>query len=118
MGIFRVRIGVGNPAIGEFHWVNALVDTGATHSMMPSAFLEQLLHLSPTEEVVFTLADGREQRYGVGEARFKIQDRERTSPVVFGSEDRYLLGATSLQNFDLIADTTNHRLLPSPEKTI
>ncbi len=113
-----MRIGVGNPANGEFHWVDALVDTGASHSMMPKAFLEQSLHLSPTEEVIFTLADGSTQRYGVGEARFNIEDRERTSPVVFGPEDRYLLGATSLQNFDLIADTTNHRLIPAPEKTL
>ena len=113
-----MRIGVGNPANGEFHWVNALVDTGASHSVMPAVFLEQLLHLSPTEEVIFTLADGATQRYGLGEARFKIEGRERTSPVVFGPEDRYLLGATSLQNFDLIADTTNHRLIPAPEKTL
>ena len=32
MGTFHQWIEVGNPANGEFQWVNALVDTGASHS--------------------------------------------------------------------------------------
>ena len=118
MGTFNTQVGVGNPADREFQWVEALVDTGATYSMMPASLLGELLHLSPAREVVFTLADGREQRHGVGEARFKIEDQEQTSPVIFGPEDLYLLGATSLQTFGLIADTTNHRLIPAPKLTL
>ena len=41
-----------------------------------------------------------------------------SSPVIFGPEDRYLLGASTLQIFDLVADTTNHRLIPTPEITL
>jgi predicted aspartyl protease len=118
MGTFHTRVGVGNPANREFQWVDALVDTGATYSMMPASLLDQLLHLSPTRDVVFTLADGSGQRHGVGEARFKIEDQEQTSPVIFGPEDIYLLGATSLQTFGLIADTSNHRLIPAPRLTL
>ena len=118
MGTFNTQIGVGNPAHREYQWVDALVDTGATYSMMPASLLEQLLHLSPEDEEVFTLADGSEQRYGLGQASLKIGERERTSPVIFGPEDLYLLGATSLQTFGLIADTTNHRLVPAPRLTL
>ena len=37
------------------------------------------------------------------------------SPVVFGGDDVCLLGATTLEVFDLIADTTNLRLIEAPE---
>ena len=40
------------------------------------------------------------------------------SPVIFGPDNRYLLGASTLQNFNLVADTSNHRLIPTPEITI
>ena len=118
MGTFNVRVGVANPANREFQWVDALVDTGATYSMMPASLLAQLLCLSPEDEEVFTLADGSEQRYGLGQASFKLGERERISPVIFGPEDLYLLGATSLQTFGLIADTTNHHLIPAPRLTL
>jgi predicted aspartyl protease len=118
MGTFNTQVGVGNPADREFQWVEALVDTGATYSMMPASLLGELLNLLPEDEEVFTLADGSEQRYGLGQASFKIGDRERISPVIFGPEDLYLLGATSLQTFGLIADTTNHRLIPAPRLTL
>jgi predicted aspartyl protease len=118
MGIFHARIGVANPDIGEFQWVDALVDTGANYSMFPESLLDQLLNLSPIDSATFRLADGRVQTYQLGQANFRIGDRERISPVVFGPEDRYLLGAVSLQSFGLIADTTNHQLVPAPELTL
>jgi predicted aspartyl protease len=118
MGTFHVRIEVGNPANGEFHWVEPLVDTGATFSMLPESFLTETLGLSPTGSQRFRLADGGMRDYGIGEARFRIADQERTSPIVFGPEGRYLLGATSLQTFALIADTSHHRLIPAPELTL
>ncbi len=86
--------------------------------MIPASLLTQTLHLLPKEELVFVLADGSRQRYGWGEARFKIEGREMTSPVVFGPENRYLLGATSLQIFNLAVDPTHHRLVPAPEITL
>ena len=118
METFHQWIEVGNPANGQFQWVNALVDTGAAHSMMPESLLTQSLHLSPKEELVFRLADNSTRRFGRGEARFRIEGREMYSPVIFGPEDRCLLGESTLQNFDLVADTTNHRLIPTPEITL
>jgi clan AA aspartic protease len=118
LGTFRGWVEVGNPANGEFQRVNALVDTGASHSMIPESLLTQTLHLSPKEELVFTLADGSRQSYGWGEALFKIEGSEMTSPVVFGPEDRYLLGAPSLQSFNLTVDPIRHRLVQAPEITL
>ena len=118
MGTFHQWIAVGNPANGEFQWVNALVDTGAAHSMMPASLLTQTLHLSPKEELTVRLADNSRRRYGRGEAKFRIEGREMHGPVLFGPDNRYLLGASTLQIFDLVADTTNHRIIPTPEITL
>ena len=115
MGLFRTTIEVGNPADELFMEIEPIVDTGATYSMLPTSLLEGKLGLSPSEQMTFTLADGSRQAYGLGEARFRIEERERTSPVIFGPDDVCLLGAVSLQSFGLIAGTTHHRLIPSPE---
>ena len=72
MGIFTVTIGVGHPKGGDLQWVEAMVDTGASHSMVPAALLSQTPHLNPDEQVEFTLGDGSVQRYGYGQARLRL----------------------------------------------
>ena len=116
MGTFHVEIGVGNPNGGDLHPVSALVDTGATHSMMPQSLLVGL-QLEPLRRRGFRMADGARAEYGIGEARFRIDGEEQTCPVIFGPEERYLLGATTLENFDLMVDPTtpNPRLIPAVE---
>ena len=95
--------------------IEPIVDTGATYSMLPASLLEKELGLSPVEEMTFTLADDEKRAYGLGEARFRYEGGERTTPVVFGPEDVYLLGAVSLESLGLIVDTTRHKLVPSQE---
>ena len=116
MGTFRVQIGVGHPHGGDFTPVSALVDTGATHSMMPESLLIAL-RLTPSRRRGFQIANGGRADFGVGEARFSIEGQEHTCPVIFGPEDKYLLGATTLQIFDLMVDPTepNPRLIPVEE---
>ena len=116
MGTFRVQIGVGHPRGGDAHPVSALVDTGATHSMMPESLLTAL-NLTPLRRRGFRIANGSRAEYGVDEARFSIGGQERTCPVIFGPEDKYLLGATTLENFDLVVDPTtpDPRLIPLEE---
>lgn len=116
MGTFRVEIGVGHPHGGDFTPVSALVDTGATHSMMPQSLLVRL-QLEPRRRRGFRMADGTRAEYGIGEARISIDGEEQTCPVIFGPEDRYLLGATTLEIFDLMVDPTtpNPRLVPAVE---
>ena len=116
MGTFRVQIWVGNPYGGDFTPVSALVDTGATYSMMPESLLTAL-RLAPDERIRFRIADGSRVEYDVGEARFQIDGERRTCTVIFGPEDKYLLGATTLEDFDLMVDPSapNPRLVPLEE---
>lgn len=114
MGHFSVTVEVANPDAPVFTPVEAIVDTGATYSMFPASLLVGL-GVTPSEEQRFRFADGTVQAYGIGEARFRIDERERTTPVVFGSDGVYVLGAVSLESFGLIADTTHRKLIPSPE---
>ena len=118
MGTFKVDLGINNGNGGATQWVQAQVDTGASYTALPSALLYGQVGIEPQQERMFTLADGRKQLLAMGEARFYVGDREGTSPVVFGAEDTYLIGATTLQVLGLIADTTNHRLIPAPELTL
>lgn len=127
MGTFETRVEVSRDRTGPFRQVTALVDTGATYSMLPSALLSEL-GVEPTWEREFTLADGRKQRMSLGEIRFRLAHSdsdngsggvdEVTNLVVFGPPERFLLGAVTLQTFGLIADTTHHKLIPAPELTI
>ncbi len=127
MGTFETRVAVGRDQAGPFREVTALVDTGATYSMLPSTLLREL-GVEPSIEREFTLANGSKQRMGLGEIRFRIDPaagesgvddvEECTSLVVFGPEDRFLLGAVTIQTFGLIADTTHHKLIPAPELTL
>lgn len=47
-----------------------------------------------------------------GIARLAIDERERPCPVVFCSADAYMLGASTLEIFNLSADWVNGWLLP------
>ena len=111
MGAFTITVGVGHPRGGDLAPVSAMVDTGAAHSMMPKSLLYRL-RLEPSERFRYTLADGREVEYGYGMARFGIDGREWPCPVIFGPDDEYLLGATTLEIFNLMADPVGQRLLP------
>ena len=115
MGLFRTSIELCNPADFVYHEIEPIVDTGANYSMLSSSLLEDTLGLAPTEELALTLADGEQRTYGLGEARFRYEGRERTTPVIFGPTDVHLLGAVTLESLGVIADTTRHQLVPSQE---
>ena len=93
--------------------VNALVDTGAAHSVMPDSMLKRL-GLTPLEYRPYSIADGSEVEYGYGIARFAHEGREFPCPVIFGPEDQFLLGATTLQIFNLMDDPAEERLVTKP----
>ncbi len=113
MGAFEVTVGVGRLGDGELTPVMAMVDTGAAHSVMPESLLKRL-GLTPMEYRPFAIADGSEVEYGYGMALFGIKGREFPCPVVFGVEGQYLLGATSLQIFNLMVDPLEEQLVSKP----
>ena len=111
MGTFTVPVEVASPSGGEFIQVEALVDTGSTYTVLSRDVLGHL-GIESMETVSFQLADNRIVEYEVGEARVRLDGRERTTLVVFGAEGASpLLGAATLQLFNLAADATRERLV-------
>jgi len=114
MGTFTVQIEVAGTAARRFVPVEAVVDTGATHTLLSRGLL-LALGVEPVEHVAFQLADERVVEYQVGEARIRLDGRERTTLVVFGPEGATaLLGATTLELFNMAADPVRRRLVPVP----
>ncbi len=111
MGAFDVTIAVGHPDGGDLAPVSATVDTGAGHTMLPASFLASL-RIEPKENRHFAIADGSEVLFGYEMARIAIDDREWPCPVIFGPDDEYLLGATTLETFGLAVDPVGGRLFP------
>ena len=112
MGIFTVELGVGHPAGGDLMPIDAVVDTGAAHSMLPESLLTRM-SIPPLEQQRFIIANGSAVQYGFGMARFRLYDRERPCPVIFGPDGNYLLGASTLEIFNLVVDPSGGQLLPA-----
>ncbi len=110
--MFKVNIGMGHPGGGDFYPVDAIVDTGAAHSMLPASLLDGL-NIAPLQQLGFILADGSRVRYGFGVARFRIDDQERPCAVIFGQNNNYLLGASALEMFNLLVDPSGESLVPA-----
>lgn len=114
MGTFSVPIQVGHLSGRQFIELQALVDTGASDTVLPENVLRQL-GVVPVDRFPYKLADERVVEYEVGEARIRVNGRERTVQVVFGPEDvTPLLGATTLEIFHLGVDPVERRLVPVP----
>ena len=112
MGTFDVTLGVGKLEGGELVEVSALVDTGATHTAIPRSLLEQL-HVEPKVDRLVRFADGSTKVLSRGQVRIVYDGQEWICPVIFGAEDQYLLGATTLEAFELMADPVGQQLVPA-----
>ncbi len=115
MGITHVKGWVINP-ISPTHRseLEFLVDSGAIYTVIPKDILHRL-GISPHSERTFTLADGRQVTWGVGNAVFAIGSRQGASTVVFGEDPaRALLGAVTLEELGLGLDPLRRELIPIP----
>ena len=113
MGTFSIPLQVRGP-VGQPTEINALVDTGATHTLLPRDMLIRM-GVEAVERISFQLADDRTVEYDIGEALLRLDGRERTTVVVFGPEGAApLLGATTLELFNLAVDPVSQRLVPVP----
>ncbi|OGO48363.1 MAG: hypothetical protein A2W34_06725 [Chloroflexi bacterium RBG_16_64_32] len=112
MGTFRVQIEVGDPQGERFLAVEALVDTGATNTTLPSPLLASL-GVTPHTTTVFELADGRELELGVGRTWVRVNGLQEFTQVVFASEGTEpILGAVTLEEMGLAVDPVKRRLQP------
>ena len=112
MGTFRVQIEVGDPEGKRFEVVDALVDTGATNTALPSPLLESL-GVTPHRTMVYELADGREVELDVGRTWVKVDSQQEFTQVVFAGEGTEpILGAVTLEEMGLAVDPVKRRLQP------
>ena len=89
-----------------------LVDTGAFYSLLPAEIVERL-GLEAEEDFEGLLASGEPVVYKQGEVRIRIGRRERTTIFVAGPPGcSPLLGALTLEQFGLAADSRHQRLVP------
>ena len=111
MGTFRYPIALGNPTGTEFEVLNALVDTGATYTFVPSSLLEKL-EVEPMESIEFTLADGSKITRDIGQTHVRVAGKQAITFVVFGDkDDNTLLGSYALEGLRLAVDPYNSRLV-------
>ena len=114
MGTFHSTIAIAAAPAGPFEPIEALVDSGAPHTLVPETTLRRL-SVRPIDGQTFMLADGSRVGRDVGEAVIRIEGRTRTSVVIFGDEGAEpRLGAVTLEEFGLGIDTLRRELVPVP----
>ena len=112
MGEFYWPVGVRSADGERLETVDALVDTGASYSKFPRGMLDRL-GIDTLERIGFEMADRSIVEYDVGQARLRVNGRERFMSVMFGEEDdEPLLGANALQEFLLLIDPVGEQLVP------
>ena len=112
MGSFRVRLQVGNPQTGISETVDALVNTGATFSILPVSMLQRL-GIEADEPRTFRIASGEIIEYMTGDAIFRVNGHRTPGRVVFGPENHYAMGSTTLESLLLKVDPVHQRLIPT-----
>ncbi len=113
MGTFHYAIEIGNPQGEKFEAVEALVDTGATYTTLPSSLLRRL-GVSPRGTRRFEMADGRTIELGIGQTWVRIGGESMIRVVVFSDDDKVILGADTLEGLGLAVDPIRKRLISVP----
>ena len=114
MGTFHVTIEVGDPEGRQYEAVEALVDTGATYTVVPASLLRRL-GVTPHTKAPFELADGRRREMELGRGWVRIGEKAEQTLVVFGDEEAgALLGAYTMEGLLLAADPVHQRLVDVP----
>jgi clan AA aspartic protease len=116
MGIFSVRIEVGDPQGVTFEAVDALVDTGSTNTAVPGSVLQRL-GVIPQYKDQFELADNSLIELDVGRTWVKVNGRQEFTQVVFAEEGTEpLLGMITLEEMGLGVDPIRQELVPVRKK--
>ncbi|MBI4679183.1 MAG: retroviral-like aspartic protease family protein [Elusimicrobia bacterium] len=128
MGTFHEPIEIWNPAKpGRKLSLDALVDTGASYTLVPGRLLRRI-GVKATQSLRFKTADGRVVRSGVAELMARVKGAATHTWVVFGEKgSEPLLGAYTLEGLALGVDSLRRSLvhvtpylvgfLPAPHKT-
>jgi len=114
MGITQVSLIIKNLANPKRQFEgNFLVDSGATHTVVPSSVLKKLGVKAQGVEK-FVLADGKIIERKIGSVLYEYQGIERAAPVLFGEkDDNLLLGVFTLEALGLTLDPLKRQLYKS-----
>jgi clan AA aspartic protease len=113
MSLFYYPLAITGPKSDDYQIVNALVDTGATFTVIPSAILHRL-GITPTETARFRMADGTATELPLGETDVRIEGRIISTTVVFGEDsETAMLGVYTLERALLAVDPVGQRLIPT-----
>ena len=92
--------------------VELVVDSGSTYTVLPRSLLRKL-KVKPVRTVRLKLADSRVVEKSLGEVGIMINEYAASAtPVVFGNEDVYLLGAVTMEQLSLAPDPVKKTLVP------
>lgn len=112
MATSPVPIEVGPMDQSRFERIEALVDTGATYTVVPRDVLERL-GITPQFRRRFRVADGRVVELDMAWAVVKVEGEMTYTICVFGEPGMdALLGAVTLEELGLGVDPVNQRLVP------
>jgi clan AA aspartic protease len=112
MATFRVSIEIGPMDQSRFERIEALVDTGATYTVVPRNVLERL-GIAPQFRRRFRISDGRVVELDMAWAVVKVEGEMTYTICVFGEPGMdALLGAVTLEELGLGVDPINQRLVP------
>ena len=113
MGTFTSPITIANVDGSHAKEIEAIVDTGAAYTTLPSSLLRDI-GVEPVGQRRILLADGRRIHMDYGEARATINGDSVTTLVVFAEDNApSLLGAYTLEGLGLAVDPVEQRLIPT-----
>lgn len=112
MGTFNITIQIANLNGAHFQNVETLVDAGATTTVIPRSILAGL-GIVPSQQQTFEYAGGERVQLDLAQARARVDGRETTTWVIFGTEGKSaLLGAYTLGGVFLGVNPYNEQLIP------
>ncbi len=113
MGTFSYPIEIADLAGAQSREIEAIVDTGAFFTTLPSQLLRDL-GIQPNGTRRFRVADGRLVDMKIGDARVTIDGDSVFTIVAFGEDSGpSLLGAYTLEGLTLLVDPVEQRLIPN-----
>ena len=118
MGTFRCPLRISSMDGERAMDVEALVDTGAAFTTLPSSLLRDL-EIEPIGTRRFRVADGRRVEMDIGQAWATIDGESVVTIVAFGEDSGpSLLGAYTLEGLALAVDPLEERLVPNTMLTL
>ena len=108
-----VSRGLLNPNLLRVYEAQALVDSGATRTVLPNSVVQHL-GLRIRGQEIAKYAGGRQEAVGLtGPVIIDLFGRE-TIEAAMVTGDEMLIGQTVLETLDLLVDCKNQRLIPNP----